>query len=145
MRINPDGIDLSWFAVDRDGHVGFFTSAGSRIVPEVVLKSRETWESLKKAIHSLPRTGKGSLRFSEGGNLKDWIEMAARGLFAYDFKSYDTAVFENGDYQIIATPSQPLVIASLGEAVGQALSVVTMKTICFAKENLVQKDLVIAL
>jgi len=145
MRIDPDGIDLGWFAVDRDGHVGFFTSAGSRIVPEAVLKSLETWTSLDKAIKSLPCVGKGSLRHSGGGNCSSWIEMAGRGLFAYDFKSYDTSVFENGDYQIIATPSRPLVLASLNEAVGLAVSMVTMKTICFAQANLVQKDLVIAL
>ena len=145
MRINADGIDLGWFAVDKDGHVGFFTSAGSLIVPEAVLQSRETYESLSKAIKSLPPAGKGSVQHSGGGNRKDWIEMAARGLFAYDFKSYDTEVYKNGDYQIIALPSRPLVIASLSEAVGPALSAVTMKTVCFAHAKLIEKDLVIAL
>ena len=75
MRIDPDGINLGWFAVDRDGHLGFFKSQGSRVVPESVLASRETWEFLNKAIQSLPRIGKGSppwYRYVDG-KLKHWI------------------------------------------------------------------------
>lgn len=145
MRIDPDGVDLGWFALDRDGHIGFFTSSGSRVVPETVLASRESLELLDKEIRKLPQLGKGSLRGSVSGNCKDWIEMAGRGLVAYDFKSHDTSVYEKGDYELIATPSQPSTIDSLDKEIGRALRALTMKTICFTQKKLIKQDLIQAL
>jgi hypothetical protein len=142
MRIDPDGIDLGWFAVDQDGHVGFFTSGGSRVVPEAVLSSPEALDGVKKAIHDRPRSTLEILRWALSDTRKHWADMAARGLFAYDFHSHDTSYFEEGEYRQIARPYRPFIPDSRDPNLGRILSPFTMTTICFARENLIKKDLI---
>jgi hypothetical protein len=36
--------DWDWYAVDQDGHIGHFTSAGMRVLPKSVKQDRETTE-----------------------------------------------------------------------------------------------------
>jgi len=145
MRIKPEGMDLEWFAVDRDGHLGFFTSNGSRILPEPVLRSWDAWQWIRQTMKTLPRPGVGTLVVTREGNQEDWIEMAARGLFAYDFNPHDPAMDEEGDYQRIATPSQALIVDALDERIRRELAAVTMKTLCFAETEGIGKDRVLAL
>ena len=143
LRLDPDGLDIGWFALDQDGHVGFFVSGGSRVVPEPVLASRKTWELLDQVIKALPRVGYGKLSLFVGRDRKDWTEMAARGLYAYDFKPYDNGSFKKGEYTRIAIPSKPLTVASLDGDIGKALQRVTMGTICFARKRVVKQDLLL--
>ena len=58
MRIDPDGIDLDWYAVDRDGHLAHFTSGGSRLVPERVLASQEDLKKVDRILQDSPANGR---------------------------------------------------------------------------------------
>ncbi|MBD5101435.1 MAG: hypothetical protein HDT27_01825, partial [Subdoligranulum sp.] len=39
--------DILWFAVDKNGYIGAFTSGGSNVVPEFVCCSKEETEILE--------------------------------------------------------------------------------------------------
>jgi hypothetical protein len=41
-----EGLDLDWFAVDRDGHIGHFTTAGSGPVPRQALAENRAADAL---------------------------------------------------------------------------------------------------
>jgi hypothetical protein len=144
VELNAEGYDLGWFATDRDGHIGFFTSQGSEVVPASVLASKERWELLDRGIHKLPSIGKGSLRWFVTGNREDWIEMARRGLYAYDFSEHYPGKAARGHYKRISSPSRPVGISSLALDLQQALSFTVISTVCFARQRTINPGVVLA-
>ena len=40
--------DIRWFALDKNGYIGAFTSGGTNVVPEFVCRSREETEILER-------------------------------------------------------------------------------------------------
>jgi hypothetical protein len=141
-RIDPDGTGLEWFALDRDGHLGFFTSQGSRVVPERVLESEEEWERLRRKAATMPPVGKGSRAWFVSGNLDLWIRMAERGFFSFILESCNHRVSEEGHYRRVAKPSRPLLAQSLDEDLRRALARVSLNAICFAKTRILEGDLI---
>jgi hypothetical protein len=145
MRIEPDGIDLGWFALDQDGHIGFFTSGGSRIVSELILASEETYDFLDDSLEKLPEIGRASRGWFGKVTRGDWAKMMARGLFAYDFHSFDNNRFMEGEYRRVGIPTHPLKLDTLQKTVVDALRRVTWATTCFATAKVVPKDLILGL
>jgi hypothetical protein len=119
--------------------VGFFTSAGSRVIPEPVLQSKEIRESLRQKLHALPAIGKASRAWFVRGQLDDWIEMAKRGLFAFDFLSDDGSISDRGHYRRIAKPSRPLMVQTMPDETRAALARVTVPSLCFADSRSIEK------
>jgi hypothetical protein len=142
MKIDPDGIDLGWFAADGDGHLAFFTSGGSRVVPELVLKSKEALDRLEYLVSELPAIGDAIVSKNITGKLDDWVDMARRGLFGFDFSSFDDAVFENGEYILVAKPSQPLNLADVDSFLKDALQTLAYKTVCFSTLKVLSKAVI---
>lgn len=61
------------------------------------------------------------------GRIDDWLEMARRGLFGYDWQHW------SGPYLRAATPSVPIQIADLPTELREAVSVVEWPGIQFAE------------
>lgn len=115
-RFFVDGGDRDWFAVDRAGEIGFFTTFGSGLVPRLLLTMGDSdLKALGEYFSNLPSVTKAVLRSAalaqvnpavpdpptgllararqarsrssdplDSSKLGGWIDMARRGLFAFD-------------------------------------------------------------
>lgn len=55
--------DWDWYAVDQDGHIGHFTSAGMRVLPKSIKQDRETTEVVARYFfEQAPVVGKWTVR-----------------------------------------------------------------------------------
>lgn len=124
--------DWDWFAVDSNGEVGHFTTAGFRLLPASVKADWELAEELISFFESLPNIGEHQVRsefwaFEKAGSepgllakgdaaresyFRSFVGMARRGLY-----SYDTELKTQGDYFGVATPISPLKVTDLALAV----------------------------
>ena len=101
-----EGVEFDWFAVDAVGHIGHFSTAGWGPVPLRVLDRLDAahtdalW-SLGKRLLELPVVGQATGH--RPGRMDDWLELARRGLFCFDWQQNFS-----GPYQRIATPSIPV-------------------------------------
>jgi hypothetical protein len=105
-----EGGEFDWFAVDADGHVGHFSTAGYGPVPLPVLERLdaarldELW-SLGERLLDLPEVGQATGHLP--GRIDDWLQLARRGLFGFDWKHW------SGPYLRAATPSVAVSVADL--------------------------------
>jgi hypothetical protein len=136
------GTDFDWFAVDCDGCIGHFTTAGVRPLPESLRRSRSNLAMLDSFFENAPLRGTASLapglesQRGVNGRLLDWssfLRMAARGLH-----SYDTEYGPTGSYYRVATPGQPLRISDLPRHIAEALSITTIP-VCFREAELIDE------
>ena len=82
------GIEFDWFAIDRDGRVALFATAGNGPVPTSVLAASEAHDKIGEAIS-----------VSGLGTLAVWKSYAQAGLYAYDWSDL------KGSYVRVAEPS----------------------------------------
>src|SRR5512138_1586037 len=84
-RNYPDGVDCGWIAADRDGRVGVFVTGGRGPIPRIaLLPGRPPVEDVESVLNSLRSFTTAKVLVS----LKrpdDFVELAQRGLFAYDW------------------------------------------------------------
>lgn len=113
----PDLGEFDWFAVDGSGHIGHFVDAGFGPVPAAVFARLHELRDLNKRILQLPVVGSAKGHLS--GSIDDWLEMARRGLFSYDWKHW------KGPYRRAATPSHPISLADVPAHLRELLQVVT--------------------
>ena len=116
--------DWDWYAVDPDGNIGHFTTAGLRPLPKSVKQDLEAAEALDEHFQERAVPVGGSLireavEADAGGwknstarerYLKSFDEMAQKGLF-----SYNTQLVHSTDakYYLVARPEKPLRAADL--------------------------------
>ena len=117
--------EFDWLAVDGTGHLGHFATAGFGPVPAAVIARFEEMRDLDQRILRLPVTGNATGHLP--GKIEDWLEMARRGLFAYDWKHW------KGPYQRAATPNRPAVLADLPADLCEIVAVVRWSEITFAQ------------
>lgn len=115
--------DWDWFAVDTDGSIGHFTSAGQQALPKSVKRDRESAlrlmeyflkeapKSVSYTVHPEAEKRSGGWRneFERNRYLNSFVNMAATGLFSHDTEMYgrDTGYF------LIGVPQHPLLIHEL--------------------------------
>lgn len=124
-----EGGEFDWFAVDAAGWIGHFSTAGFGPVPIPVLEQLDVdhqnsvW-TLDERILELPITGTANGHLS--GRIDDWLEMARRGLFSFDWKHW------SGPYLKAATPAVPITIDAVPTDLRQMLWIVRFPAIRFA-------------
>ena len=79
------GMDFSWLATDRDGHVGWLVTFGSAVVPPWLEVMAEVMDP-EAAMVSLPVRQEPVARAH--ALEREWLEAARRGIFAYDWGVY---------------------------------------------------------
>ena len=115
--------DWDWYAVDQDGHIGHFTSAGMRALPKSVKQDRETTEIIARYFfEQAPVVGKWSVRTEAEADCGGWKEqgferyigdfalMASKGLFSFDTDLIRT---EKARYYLVAIPERILLVSDL--------------------------------
>ena len=112
VKHGPYSQELNWFATDNSGQLAVFTSVMNAPIPDNVKNSYERYLELKSKIDSLSKTTQAIITTKEKGNLKDWIEYADKGLFAFDFQDVHRTKKKN-QFDLIARPKTPLTLDKL--------------------------------
>ena len=123
--------DWDWYAVDQDGYIGHFTSAGMRTLPKSVKNDREATELIAKYFfEQAPVKGGWSLRAEAekdcGGwekqgvqrYVRDFALMATKGLFSFD----TDLIHGNERYYLVGIPERPLHVSDLPINIREILS-----------------------
>jgi len=100
------GMDFSWVATDRDGHVAWLATFGSAVVPRWVDESAGDYTATEEWLEALPERG-GCSTPDTSHPIEQWRAAARAGVFAYDWDVY------SGPYQAIAVPALPVLVADL--------------------------------
>jgi hypothetical protein len=114
--------DWDWYATDRGGMIGHFTTAGIRALPKTVQFDRDAALFLiqyfdVEAPKSSAYVVRPGVEADAGGwknesdreqQLRSFVDMAAVGLF-----SYDTFTYGPDQYYLVALPNKPLHIDEL--------------------------------
>ena len=125
--------DWDWYAVDQDGRIGHFTSAGMRVLPKSVRQDRETTELIARYFfEQVPVVGKWAVRPEAEGDcggwkrhgferfIRDFALMASKGLFSFDTDPLFRT--EKGRYYLVAVPQRVLLLNELPQDIGRLLS-----------------------
>ncbi|MBF6023963.1 hypothetical protein [Lysobacter niastensis] len=93
MEVSCDlkGVDFEWFAVDRNGRLALFVTAGDGFVPASVAAAADAISTLSSTI-STPHVGTGHV----------WEDYGNVGLYVYDW------AMPVGPYGLIQSPLQAL-------------------------------------
>jgi hypothetical protein len=132
------GIDYEWLAIDGDGHVGVFTSAGAGPIPRWFADDRAWCDAVLDVVASLPARGTFRLEVPDASTtpgLRDWKRWAEVGLFAYDWADiHRPTVAHSRCYELIAAPTTPIDARVLPAALRERP---VLAGVCFAKTRLV--------
>ncbi|MBU8900117.1 hypothetical protein KRR26_31380 [Corallococcus sp. M34] len=129
------GLEYDWLAVDADGHVGFFSTAGGGYAPDGFLADAESFGATIEALEASPATT--TARFapsltSEYTN--SWRLMAERGLFAFD------SDFFGGPYRLVAAPEVPVRVTDLPARVVEVLTRVVLRDLRFREQAVLSAE-----
>src|SRR5687767_7294422 len=103
------GFEHAWLAVDVDGHVALFTTAGGGYVPPESLADADGYEAAIDEILAIAPFTRALREPSIGAGLEStWRRMAERGCFAFDSDVL------GGPYRLVAVPSEPVRVGELG-------------------------------
>ncbi len=96
------GIEFDWLGVDQHGRVGLFSSAGYGQVPAAVMDVVDALDAEFERLDELPVVGSFVERPSRAGDFSDWVSVAERGIYGFDWRVWD------GPYMRVTVPSHPL-------------------------------------
>jgi hypothetical protein len=131
------GGEFDWFAVDGVGHVGHFATAGFGPVPVPILarldegQTDQLWD-LRDRVLGLPLVGSAIGHLP--GRIDDWLEMARRGLFSYDWKHW------SGPYRLAATPSTPIRVSELPPELAESICLIEWPNVRFSESRALQPE-----
>jgi hypothetical protein len=124
--IDQEVLDLDWFAVDADGRILHFASAGG-VLPASVAVSQEALALLVEHFGSLPETLQAdavqvapSIKQEKGIRYDSFLDYARRGLFSFDKTDLGSRL--NSCYHLIARPQYQLTVADLPTEIAAIVS-----------------------
>ena len=101
------GEEFDWYALDREGHLAIFTTAGLGPVPAAIWAHREKFYALETAVKGLPDTDTFEKVFCGPGNHSEWCDLARKGLFAFDYHDIHRTNRLHL-YDLMARPANPV-------------------------------------
>ncbi|WP_157463738.1 hypothetical protein [Deinococcus pimensis] len=127
------GLDPVWLAVDDEGHVGAFMTAGSALLPEFVVDVN-MFDGALEVIEGLPVLGDARpMREDDGdGCYASWEELAERGLYTYDTEWDDSGSPAQQVLRAMFFPSRALHLQDLPEDVRDVLDACRLSGVVFA-------------
>jgi hypothetical protein len=103
------GREFDWIATDDFGYIGYFSTAGVAPVPDTCLSNGIRYDGLFENVTALPVVSQVTVIDESVRDIADWIAVAKRGLYAYDWSRRISR------YCIVAYPDQPANVGSLPE------------------------------
>lgn len=141
--------DLDWFAVDKDGKIGHFTTGGDKLLPPTISSSKENWKKLLnyfeqlEAIYEFEKSPDLEKHLSQlsfkslDKFLESYKSMSSRGL--YSFNSYPSN-FDKNPYFLVTFPKIELTFESLPGEIRLILQNQRLKDVSFDKTFLIQEE-----
>jgi hypothetical protein len=134
-REDAEGLEYDWLAVDAEGFVALFSTAGAGFAPAELLRDPEGFDAAISAILKTPaRTAADCGRDLPPGRVNTWRLVAERGLFAFDSDPL------GGPYQLIAKPHIPVRAADLPTAIASVAGRIVLPAVSFKSANEVNED-----
>lgn len=128
-RPYPQGIDSSWLASDRDGHLGVFVTAGCGPVPAQTLNPVYPLDQIEWDILKLPKASDIDPPARTAQHDR-FVDLAERGFFVYDWS--DTLQASINAYELIERPYRPLTLDQLPDDLAEAARFVRFTKVTFA-------------
>ncbi|AGC48339.1 hypothetical protein MYSTI_07067 [Myxococcus stipitatus DSM 14675] len=130
------GAEHDWLAVDQDGYVGFFSSAGGGYAPDAYLQDVDVHDTAISVLFDMePRTSPVPAPGQSSTPDDYWQKMAARGVYAFDSSHH------GGPYHLLASPLVPASLKTLPEEVARAANRITYKNLSFSTLSTVYEEL----
>ena len=127
------GYEFDWVALDRQGRLGYFATAGDGWVPELIKDSTSRYEDVIDLIRQLPVVAAPVISYGKGSKhgeynlnksnllLRDLTVVAERGIFGFDWSPYT----EN--YELVTFPGEDVFIADIPNSeLAEVLSIVAL-------------------
>ncbi|QDQ28068.1 hypothetical protein FNU76_17910 [Chitinimonas arctica] len=132
----PDGLDCVWLASDRNGHLGAFVTGGIGPIPVSVLGTTLlAIEEIEGVVCELPPISEVRLLVQMKRPF-DFIAMAQRGFFVYDWRDVHRTVHElTHSYEAIAFPSNPITMEMLPEPLRAVAGETLLPMLAFVDET----------
>lgn len=112
-KLYPEGIDCVWLASDREGHLGAFVTGGIAPIPTYWLNSENMQiEDVEGSVCELPNASAVRMLI-EIKRPDDFIEMASKGIFVYDWRDIHRTSDRCNTYELVAAPLTPITIDGL--------------------------------
>jgi hypothetical protein len=129
----PDQIDCLWIASDRDGHAAAFVTAGSGPIPRAVLdRDAPPLDDLEALVCELPIRSDATM-LVDVPRPDDFVAMAARGLFVYDWRDvHRTSSSVLDAYEPVAYPQRPVHVTELPPQLASACTGVVFADLAFS-------------
>jgi hypothetical protein len=131
----PLGIDCVWIASDYNGNIGAFVTGGEGPIPCSALRDKYFLiDDVEEALCDLPLVSGVRLLVSMP-RPDDFIEMAKRGFFVYDWRDvHRTSRACSNMYEQIAVPQTPIALAALPVQMRSLASSVNFSPLAFENE-----------
>lgn len=123
-RPYPEGVDCVWVASDQNGNLGAFVTGGVGPIPMLWLTDEcMPIEDVEALICELPNISNVRM-LVEIKRPDDFIELASRGIFVYDWRDVNRTSNEcRNVYEPVAVPLAPISVERLaGGLAGMAKS-----------------------
>jgi hypothetical protein len=132
----PHHLDCLWLAHDRNNHIGGFVTAGLGPIPVDLLdldasKVRESG----RLSSDLPKVSGSRLLVSMYKDPSSFLDLAERGIFVYDWTDIHGGRLYTDAYELVATPTTPLLLASLPDRLRALTSLVKFDANDFSEEK----------
>lgn len=133
--INLGDFDLAWLAIDANGLVGVFLTAGEGPIPDSALPSVPGDPNLESQLQELPVTGSHRL-FVDVPDPSSLVSLSNRGLFVFDWSDvHRPSAQASGVYELVCKPERPLVVQVLPANLQAAAVATSMDCSSFAHER----------
>ena len=121
------GIEYDWLAVDKDGHLGLFSTAGGGRAPQAFLAETDAHDAgLDVLMAAPPTTSPRFFRQIKAGLDNAWRNAAERGVYAFDSDPH------GAPYRLVAAPQAAATTDVVPEATAEAGRRVRLDHLCFA-------------
>jgi len=122
--------DCLWLAHDRNNHIGGFVTGGNGPIPVDLLDLNEPKvEDLEEMVSGLPKVSASRLLISFYTDPSSFLDLAERGIFIYDWQD---------PYQLVATPTTPILLASLPDRLREIAGLVKFAANDFSADTLLK-------
>lgn len=133
----PIGVDCVWLASDKNGNLAAFVTGGTGPIPIESIKCQSLLlEDIEECICDLPTVSMVSL-IVKIKRPDDFVEMAKRGFFVYDWNDVHKTILESTQaYKAIAIPLSPITVDSLTDRLFGVAKVVKFNDLAFGDQLL---------
>ena len=110
------GRELDWLGLDWRDNLGYFSTAGVGPIPVALAQSTEELHDLFERVMTLRVVDDARAVSPDATNIGDWLEVARRGFFAFDWNRHRSA------YVLVAQPNVPVKLESITDPTLQGVA-----------------------